>query len=97
MDVTRSREPQDQLEERYGSEFGNPGKRSWPGAATPKGQAPSRLLTIKQVAELLQVPESWVYGRTRVRYHGRLPGVRIGKYWRFRESDIIAWLESQNS
>jgi excisionase family DNA binding protein len=58
-------------------------------------QGAGRLLTIKQVAELLQVPQSWVYGRTRARDHSRLPRMRIGKYWRFRESDILAWLETQ--
>jgi len=60
-------------------------------------QGAGRLLTIKQVAELLQVPQSWVYGRTRARDRRRLPGMRIGKYWRFRESDILAWLEVQKS
>jgi excisionase family DNA binding protein len=54
-----------------------------------------QLLTVREVAELLQVPVSWVYGRTRQRSLGRLPGFRLGKYWRFRESDVIAWLESQ--
>jgi excisionase family DNA binding protein len=54
-----------------------------------------RLLTIQQVAELLQVPVSWVYGRTRRRSTERLPGIRLGKYWRFREEEIHAWVESQ--
>jgi excisionase family DNA binding protein len=56
----------------------------------------SRLLTVEEVAVLLHVPVSWVYGRTRKRSLGRLPGYRLGKYWRFREEDITAWLESQN-
>jgi hypothetical protein len=25
----------------------------------------------------------------------RLPGYRLGKYWRFRESEVIAWLRSR--
>lgn len=54
-----------------------------------------KLLTIQQVAELLHVPVSWVYGRTRKRSIGRLPGIRLGKYWRFREEEIHAWVESQ--
>jgi len=54
-----------------------------------------RLLTIQQVAELLHVPISWVYGRTRRRSIERLPGIRLGKYWRFREEEIHAWVESQ--
>ncbi len=54
-----------------------------------------KLLTIQQVADLLHVPVSWVYGRTRRRSIGRLPGIRLGKYWRFREEEIRAWVESQ--
>ena len=54
-----------------------------------------KLLTIQQVADLLHVPVSWVYGRTRKRSIERLPGIRLGKYWRFREEEIHAWVESQ--
>jgi len=43
----------------------------------------SHLLTVREVAELLQVPVSWVYGRMRKRSSERLPGYRLGKYWRF--------------
>src|SRR5271169_2972404 len=46
------------------------------------------LLTIKEVAELLRVPISWVYGRTRKRALDRLPGYRLGKYWRFSENEV---------
>lgn len=53
----------------------------------------SELLTVQQVAELLQVPVSWVYGRMRKRSLERLPGYRLGKYWRFRASDILEWVE----
>ncbi len=59
------------------------------------GEGDGRLLTIQQVAEMLHVPVSWVYGRTRKRSIGRLPGIRLGKYWRFREEEIHAWVESQ--
>jgi excisionase family DNA binding protein len=62
--------------------------------ATVEGEN-ERLLTIQQVAELLHVPASWVYGRTRRRSAERLPGIRLGKYWRFREEEIHAWVERQ--
>jgi excisionase family DNA binding protein len=55
----------------------------------------SALLNVQQVAELLQVPVSWVYERVRKRSLERLPGYRLGKYWRFREADIQAWIERQ--
>ncbi len=53
------------------------------------------LLTVQQVAELLQVPVSWVYERVRKRSLERLPGYRLGKYWRFREAEVLAWIERQ--
>ncbi|MCI0724360.1 MAG: helix-turn-helix domain-containing protein [Acidobacteria bacterium] len=55
----------------------------------------NRLLTLEEVAELLKVPPSWVYSHTRRRALDRIPGFRLGKYWRFRESDVLVWLERQ--
>ena len=55
------------------------------------------LLTVEEVAALLNVPPSWVYDRTRLRTKERIPGFRLGKYWRFREADVLAWLERQRS
>ncbi len=52
------------------------------------------LLNVHEVAELLQVPVSWVYGRTRKRSLERLPGYRLGKYWRFRKDEVLAWVDS---
>ena len=61
------------------------------------GNGLERLLTVGEVAELLQVPTSWVYGHTRKRSLNPLPGFRLGKYWRFREADVWAWLEQQKA
>jgi excisionase family DNA binding protein len=58
-----------------------------------EGTNNSQLLTVHEVAELLRVPVSWVYGRTRKRTSQRLPGYRLGKYWRFREDEIHAWVK----
>jgi excisionase family DNA binding protein len=63
--------------------------------AATGGRDSDRLLTIQQVAAILHVPVSWVYGRTRKRSTKRLPGIRLGKYWRFREEEIHKWIESQ--
>ncbi|HEX2713684.1 MAG TPA: helix-turn-helix domain-containing protein [Candidatus Acidoferrales bacterium] len=57
----------------------------------------STLLTVEEVAGLLHVPPSWVYERTRRRAADRIPGFRLGKYWRFREADVLAWLERQRA
>jgi len=59
--------------------------------SSPEGQ----LLTVQEVAKLLHVPASWVYGRTRKRSLERLPGYRLGKYWRFREEEILVWVQRQ--
>jgi excisionase family DNA binding protein len=58
--------------------------------------ADEELLTVEDVAEILRVPNSWVYERTRRRSADRIPGFRIGKYWRFRLADIKAWLEDKS-
>lgn len=55
----------------------------------------SHFLTVHEVAALLQVPVSWVYGRMRKRSRDRLPGYRLGKYWRFSEDEILEWVKHQ--
>lgn len=52
----------------------------------------SELLTVHQVAELLQVSVSWVYARMRKRSLERLPAYRLGKYWRFDRNEVLAWV-----
>src|ERR1700674_4321512 len=59
------------------------------GERTENGQ----LLSVHDVADLLQVPASWVYGHTRDRCPDRIPGFRLGKYWRFDEADVLAWIQ----
>lgn len=49
----------------------------------------NEVLTVKDVAQLLRVPISWVYQQTRKRSTDRLPGIRLGKYWRFRHDDVV--------
>ncbi|HKW87889.1 MAG TPA: helix-turn-helix domain-containing protein [Candidatus Acidoferrales bacterium] len=58
-------------------------------------QSKCELMTVQQVAELLQVPVSWVYGRLRQRSLGKLPAYRLGKYWRFDKEEVLAWLAQQ--
>jgi len=64
-------------------------------ARTDVAREESHLLTVHEVATMLQVPVSWVYGRMRKRSAERLPGYRLGKYWRFRQAEVLAWVESQ--
>jgi len=51
------------------------------------------LLTPREVAEMLRVPISWVYERTRRHGTARLPHIKIGKYLRFRKEDVLGWLD----
>ena len=51
------------------------------------------LLTVREVAEILRVPVSWVYEHTRGRSVDRLPYIKVGKYVRFRLPDIERYLE----
>jgi excisionase family DNA binding protein len=51
-----------------------------------------KLLTAREVAQLLNVKESWVREATR---DGRLPHLRLGRYRRYRTSDIETWLDEQ--
>lgn len=64
---------------------------------TAPGPIRDSLLTVSEVAELLKVPVSWVYDRTRKRGLDRIPGFRLGKYWRFDAAEVRVWLERQRS
>jgi excisionase family DNA binding protein len=66
-----------------------------PHAATVEEKRDNaRLMTVHDVAGLLQVPASWVYEHTRLRCHNRIPGIRLGKYWRFQRTDIMRWIDA---
>jgi excisionase family DNA binding protein len=53
----------------------------------------NQLLTVEEIAALLSVHVSWVYGRLRKRSRDRLPAYRLGKYWRFRAEEVLAWVQ----
>jgi predicted DNA-binding transcriptional regulator AlpA len=57
------------------------------------GSAP-KIMTVAQVADLLQIPKSSVYEKTRVRRGAAppLPCRRVGKYLRFFEAEVLTWL-----
>ena len=53
----------------------------------PAGES-DRLLTADQLAVRWQVPKSQVYRLTR---DGRIPTVRLGRYYRYRLAAVEAW------
>jgi excisionase family DNA binding protein len=50
-----------------------------------------RLVDAKHIAALLGVPLSWVRDHTR---SGEIPHVPLGRYVRYREQDVLAWVEA---
>lgn len=56
-----------------------------------------QLFTVIEIAALLKVPVSWVYGHLRTRCSDRIPAYRLGKYWRFRAEEVLAWVRRHAS
>jgi excisionase family DNA binding protein len=52
------------------------------------------LLTVKQVAQILQWNPYTVIKKAE---KGELPGFKMGRGWRFREEDIVQWIERQRN
>ena len=52
------------------------------------------LLTAKEVATLLAVPESWVREATR---EERIPYIALGRYRRYDKAAIEAWLRQKRA
>jgi excisionase family DNA binding protein len=57
-----------------------------------EGELGGRLLTAKEVGELLQLNASWVLDAAR---RNAIPHIRLGRYVRFRRTDIETWLLQQ--
>ena len=50
---------------------------------------PVKLLTTREVVELIKVDKSTVY---RMAENGRIPAVKVGRQWRFPEDRLLEWL-----
>lgn len=55
---------------------------------------PDEILTIPEVASLLKVAEKTVYTMAQ---RAQLPAFKVRGQWRFKRSDLDAWIESQKS
>ena len=51
-----------------------------------------RLMTMKDVAEYLQIKERTIYGWVQ---NGQIPGFKLGNSWRFKREDIDLWIEER--
>lgn len=47
-------------------------------------------LTVQEAADLLRVPVSWLYERTRT---NSVPHVKLGKHLRFDRDELAAWVD----
>lgn len=52
--------------------------------------SPSRAMTVRDVADYLNVNEKTVY---RLAQRRELPGFKVAGAWRFQRGDIDAWIE----
>ena len=52
----------------------------------------SDILTMREVADYLRITEKTAY---RLASEGKLPGFKVGGSWRFRHSEIEAWIDMQ--
>lgn len=52
------------------------------------------ILTIREVADYLRITEKTAY---RLAANETLPGFKVGGSWRFRKSEIEAWIENQKT
>jgi len=52
-----------------------------------------QLMTVREVAQLFQVPVSWIYDRTRRHGPERIPHLKVGKYLRFRRDEVETFID----
>ena len=55
-----------------------------------------KLIGVNELAEILDVPKSWIYSRSRETGPGSIPRIMVGKYVKFQLDDVMAWLKKKN-
>jgi PTS system nitrogen regulatory IIA component len=53
-----------------------------------------QLMSVRDLADYLQVDMSTVYLWSQ---RGQIPAMKVGRMWRYRRSEIDAWLESRRT
>ncbi len=53
-----------------------------------------QIMTVAEVAQYLRLGESTVY---RLVQEGEIPGVKVGRSWRFKKGLIDVWLEGEGN
>jgi predicted DNA-binding transcriptional regulator AlpA len=57
--------------------------------------ATPEIMTPEETADLLRVSLSWLYEKSRRRQRHPLPVHRIGRYLRYRRSEVLVWFDQQ--
>lgn len=53
---------------------------------------PDKILTVPDVAKYLKISRAKTYALVQ---RGEIPSIKLGRNVRIRESDLLAWIESQ--
>ena len=77
--------------------FESPLTESVKESTTAHTRGEGHLLTVREVADLLQVTTSWVYEHTRPQCAYPLPSIKLGKYLRFHSADLANFLRSNSA
>ena len=59
--------------------------------------AAGNLRVFEELAELLRVPKSWLYSRTRTASLTGFSRLKLGRYVRFDKDEVIDWLRTNSS
>jgi len=54
-----------------------------------------KLIGVNELAEILGVPISWVYARTRETGPNAIPRINVGKYIKFEIEKVMDWLKEK--
>jgi len=60
---------------------------------TIRSKPHERFVTVEELSQILRVPKSWIYARTRQGKHA-IPYVKLGAYVRFDPEEVINFFES---
>jgi excisionase family DNA binding protein len=70
----------------------HPGLKSKFNSSQERSMAIDPLLTINDLCSLLKIEPTTVYQMT---YRGKIPHYKIANRLRFRQSEILAWIDNQ--
>jgi hypothetical protein len=54
-----------------------------------------KLIGVSELAEILDVPKSWIYSRSREAGPGTIPRLHVGKYVKFQLPEVMDWLKKK--